>query len=230
MPMKTHSQNEGGPGETRGLLSCVSDGLCDVLLREELVMEAKGATSAMFPNSGGADSRTAAAIADALGWKLRSFYVDWTGPWVGDNQRRAAAETAERYCVSHEVLPLEPRMAYWHESLNKRSIAFQSSLMALFGAELAVRDGLSWIVTGDRPEVQGSGWLGAMQELLNVHRARSGIVIVAPVWDLSEDEVTAKAIELGVDLDSTWSCTVSAPHCGECGPCLRRKRQGIALW
>lgn len=50
------------------------------------------------------------------------------------------------------------------------------------------------------------------------------IITIAPLIDLKKEEVLKLAIELGVPLQYTWSCVLSAIEpCYSCSPCIDRK-------
>jgi 7-cyano-7-deazaguanine synthase len=51
------------------------------------------------------------------------------------------------------------------------------------------------------------------------------ISIQAPFSDMHKSDVIRKASELGVPLESTWSCYLDgAKHCGRCESCVNRKK------
>jgi 7-cyano-7-deazaguanine synthase len=51
------------------------------------------------------------------------------------------------------------------------------------------------------------------------------ITIQAPFSDMRKSDVIEKAAELGVPLESTWSCYLDdAKHCGKCESCINRKK------
>jgi 7-cyano-7-deazaguanine synthase in queuosine biosynthesis len=182
------------------------------------------AQEAVLLNSGGIDSRVAAAVLHEQGWTLHSLYHDWTGT---DEQRAASAATAEQYCTSHHVIAWpDPSWVVWVESLGKRALPHATFTTALLGAMYATKIGVLSVATGARRDSAFDGWRDAFQELLNSSRFFPDKLVVTPLWDLRDSEVTFIGRTGNVDLDSTWSCP-EAPQCGACASCRRRLEQGI---
>jgi 7-cyano-7-deazaguanine synthase in queuosine biosynthesis len=184
-------------------------------------------SQAVLLNSGGIDSRVAAAILHAQGWELHSIYNDWSGVKA---QEQAALQTALSYCVEHEVLRWpSPDWVIWDEKLRKRCLPHTTFHTAMIGAIRAVSLGITWIVSGARKESASDSFRDHFQGLLNDSKFYPEKVLVLPVWDLHRAEITFVGRTYGVDFDSTWSCPNGEQHCRECESCKRRAMEGIAL-
>jgi len=185
------------------------------------------AEKAVLLNSGGIDSRVSAAILADIGWELHSLFIDWN-PTSSIQSGICARNTADRYCASHTVFAWPMDWMTWYPQLRKSTTPYALLGTYSLAAPYAQHIGADYIASGIRKEVVTSAeWLDAMRTILNVNKFADSKVFLLPVYDLSNDEVTSKGRELGVDMDSTWSCTVS-PQCGECESCRRRK--GQSLW
>lgn len=183
---------------------------------------------AVLANSGGIDSRVAAAILRADGWRLHSVYHDWTQ--VGPVQGLAARATADAYCDSHEVVRWpNPEWVIWDENLRKWCLPHSTFHSAMLASMRAVSLGVQWVVTGARRESAEDSFRVHFQELLNASKFYPGKVLLLPLWDMAAQEVTFIGRAAGVDLDSTWSCPNADPHCGKCASCERRRKEGISL-
>lgn len=65
-------------------------------------------------------------------------------------------------------------------------------------------------------------WASAWQDLLDVQHA-GRVRLIAPLIDLTKQEVYAIAYERGVPLELTYSCEASAAPCGSCSSCADRR-------
>lgn len=179
-------------------------------------------------NSGGIDSRITAAMLHAQGWTIHSIYNDWTQL---EGQAKAAEKTADLYCVQHEVFhwPMPDWIEPYNEQLKKRCLPHTTFHTAMLGAIRAVTLGIYWIASGARIESATDDFKNTFQTLLNASKFYPDKLLILPLWDLKEIEITQLAAEYNVDLNSTWSCPNSDPHCGKCESCNRRIRQEILL-
>ena len=60
--------------------------------------------------------------------------------------------------------------------------------------------------------------------------SRSQVQVVAPLADLDKEEIVRRGLELGVPLESVWSCYEGErAMCGQCESCLRLKRAYAAV-
>lgn len=178
-------------------------------------------------NSGGIDSRVAAAMLRASGASVHSLFIDWN-PASSFEAGRAARGTADAYCAGHEVFRWPVDWRTWYPSLRKATTPYAFLGTLALGVQYAHHMGANFIASGVRREVHDADVLGIVADLLSANRFGTEKAFLAPVVNMSEADVTAKARELGVDLDSTWSCP-EAPQCGQCSSCQRRVREGVAL-
>lgn len=183
---------------------------------------------AVLLNSGGIDSRVSAAMLRASGdWEVHSLFIDWN-PTVRDAAGLAARITADTYCDHHEVFAWPVDWMTWYPNLRKSTTPYAHLGTFALAAPFAQHVGADYIVSGVRREVSmDPAWFDAMKVVLNGNAFAGGKVFLVPVYEMTNEEVTAKAAELGVDLATTYSCT-AWPACGECASCRRRAAEGLA--
>jgi 7-cyano-7-deazaguanine synthase len=69
-----------------------------------------------------------------------------------------------------------------------------------------------------------------VEQLCNLANEDVGVKVIAPLLQLTKKEVMARAIELGVNIDETWSCYAANPMTGEpCGSCNSCKLREDAI-
>ena len=69
-----------------------------------------------------------------------------------------------------------------------------------------------------------------VEQLCNLANEDVGVKVIAPLLQLTKKEVMARAIELGVNIDETWSCYAPDPMTGEpCGSCNSCKLREEAI-
>jgi len=178
-------------------------------------------------NSGGIDSRVSAAILANIGWDIHSLFLDWN-PASLPGMSLASAETASLYCVDHTVFEYTLDLTVWLPTLRKKAMPFTSMTSTVIGAQFAYSKGISYVANGSRRECnRDPEWVRKLSEVINGNSfIEDGINLIFPVLDMTNDEVTARGRELGVDLESTWSCP-NDPPCGQCESCVRREEQGL---
>jgi 7-cyano-7-deazaguanine synthase in queuosine biosynthesis len=179
-------------------------------------------------NSGGIDSRVSAAMLVVSGMEPHSLFIDWNPP-VSSDAGAAARRTADTYCASHEVFAWPVDWRAWYPTLLKRTTPYANIGCLTLGVQYAQHLETEFVASGIRREVHASDdWLEAFQVILNLNTFAGGKALLRPVYEMSAAEVSVKARELGVDMDSTWSCWDS-PQCGECSSCRRRVAEGLWL-
>jgi 7-cyano-7-deazaguanine synthase in queuosine biosynthesis len=158
-----------------------------------------------------------------------SLYVDWN-PRNSGAARAAAAITAEKYCADHEILPWGANWIAYLPRLRGWGHPYTNILGLTIGAAYARYREASAVASGVRPESSnGPRWRAAMNELLHASALSGSLDLLLPVYDLTDNAIIANAIALGVDLDTTHSCSQSEPPCGRCRSCQRHARAVAAL-
>ncbi len=73
------------------------------------------------------------------------------------------------------------------------------------------------------------GFVMAMEEAGNEALGAPRISLLAPLIGMPKARIVEMGRELGVPLESTFSCytPVEGAHCGACGACLERSRAGL---
>jgi 7-cyano-7-deazaguanine synthase in queuosine biosynthesis len=180
-------------------------------------------------NSGGIDSRVAAAMLVVSGMEVHSLTIDWN-PGARERVLRAARLTADSYCASHFEFAYSVDWMTWSDKLGRVRMPFAVLAAVALGAQYAVTLGpdVTWLATGRRyqsVEVPGSS-TEEMNRVLTQSRLSQTLVLLNPVFDFSDSRVDEKAAELGVDLTTTVSC-LAAEECGTCVSCQRRRRFGL---
>ena len=177
-------------------------------------------------NSGGIDSRVSAALLKAAGLTVHSLYVDWNprNAWAA---KAAAQVTADTYCTSHEVLPWG---ADWMSPMSFGGIGmpFTAGLGLAVGAACACYRHATAVASGLLSREAAPGWRDTAQALLRGSVFSGTFDLLLPVWSMSEADVAATAVRLGVDLATTYSCNEAEEPCGRCVHCPRHER-AIAL-
>jgi 7-cyano-7-deazaguanine synthase in queuosine biosynthesis len=178
-------------------------------------------------NSGGIDSRVAAAMLVASGMEPHSLTLDWN-PVARDRVLAAAQTTADAYCASHLVFAYPVDWMLHSDKLGRPRMPYTVHVAVALGAQYALHVDTLYVATGGRKvSVRNPAtWHENMQSALNQSRLSPELIVLTPVFELGDSAVTAKAAELGVDLTTTWSCSLD-PACGTCVSCLRREREGV---
>jgi 7-cyano-7-deazaguanine synthase in queuosine biosynthesis len=178
-------------------------------------------------NSGGIDSRVSAAMLFDIGWDVHSLFLDWN-PASLPGMANAALATADSYCASHTVFKYPADFTVWLPPLRKRTMSFASLATTIIGIQFAYSEKISYVANGSRRECnRDREWVQKLSDIVNGNAfIEDGINLIFPVLNMNNDEVTARGRELGVDLESTWSCP-NDPPCGQCESCVRRQEQGL---
>jgi 7-cyano-7-deazaguanine synthase in queuosine biosynthesis len=183
-------------------------------------------TKAVLLNSGGIDSRVLAAMLDVNDWEVHSLFIDWNvrlRPKGGE----AAKETADLYCASHTVLPYGADWAAWNEVVQKHTTNYATMTSTMLGLQYAACIDADWVFNGSRKEVSDDpDFVGKFNELVNSNTLQGNRVLSFPLWDMTGSDVSEKAASLGVDLTTTYSCSVYPPDM-TCKSCRRRERHGL---
>lgn len=184
-------------------------------------------TEVVLLNSGGIDSRVAAAMLKAAGMTVHSLTLDWNFD-ARDRSLTAAKLTADLYCETHFVFTYPVDWRRWNEKLGKRSMPYTASTLHALAAQYSAQIDTPWIASGIRAEITDdpSHWRDRVMGGINTTGPSAKVVILAPLFDMKPVDVTAKALELGVDLTTTWSCTEPVA-CETCSSCKRRRSQNL---
>jgi len=183
-------------------------------------------TTVVLLNSGGVDSRVVAAMLKASDMEIHSLFIDWHFG-VSAEAGAAAKLTADTYAVDHEVIRFPLDWTRWHDRLGRRWFPFTGPTAIAIGSSYAGFMEAEWLAVGVRREsYTDHTWPEAAQRLLATSGITKPIALLLPVYDMDDAQVAAKGVELGVDMDTTWTCTAS-PQCGTCRGCRRRRDQGL---
>jgi 7-cyano-7-deazaguanine synthase in queuosine biosynthesis len=161
------------------------------------------------------------------GMAVHSLFLDWTPGPARFRLTAAARRTADLYATTHVEFAYPVDWMKRSEQLGRVRMPFTVFAAVALGAQYAASLDVLWLATGRR---RGSveapdGSTDQMQQVLNQSRISEKLVLLAPVFDLDDDGVDAKAKELGVDLAGSASCLEPTP-CGACLDCRRRRRFG----
>lgn len=179
-------------------------------------------------NSGGIDSRVSAAMLVASGMEPHSLTLDWN-PAARDRVLAAAQVTADTYCVDHLVFAYPVDWMRHSEQLGRIRMPYAVHAAVALGAQYALQVDAMYVATGGRKSSvrDPASWHEVMQSALNQSLLSPELIVLTPVFELGDHAVTEKAIELGVDLSTTWSCLAGNEACKTCLSCLRRQKEGI---
>lgn len=180
--------------------------------------------------SGGVDSTVLATMAHQKGVLhslLHFSYMQPSAPY----EYRAASEWARKHSVEMlRLMPtirgMDPMNASTGEP-GSRMIPGRNLIMLALAANYAASQGIDEVWYGptkDDWEDYPDCTPGFVSNLCNLVEQDTGVRIVAPLINLQKTEVITRAIELGIDLNTTWSCysAESGKPCGTCNSCVLR--------
>jgi len=198
--------------------------------------------------SGGLDSATAAALAQAEGYRVIGLSFDY-----GQRHRRelqAAAAVAQTLGLA-EHQSIQVNLAAWGGSaltdtamdvpnegvqegvIPSTYVPGRNTVFIAIGLSLAEARGAERLVLGVNA-VDYSGYpdcrpdyLGAFQTLADLAskagREGHGTQLWAPLVEWSKTKIVEEALRLGVPIDQTWSCYSGGEQpCGVCDSCRIR--------
>ena len=198
--------------------------------------------------SGGLDSATAAALAQAEGYRVIGLSFDY-----GQRHRRelqAAAAVAQTLGLA-EHQTIQVNLAAWGGSaltdtamdvpnegvqegvIPSTYVPGRNTVFIAIGLSLAEARGAERLVLGVNA-VDYSGYpdcrpdyLGAFQTLADLAskagREGHGTQLWAPLVEWSKTKIVEEAVRLGVPIDQTWSCYSGGEQpCGVCDSCRIR--------
>lgn len=179
---------------------------------------------AILLNSGGIDSRVCAAMLVEQGWTVHSLLIDWNvrgRPAIPE----AAKRTADLYCASHEVMTPDRDWACPNPRQNgKLTSQYATLTTTMLGLQYAafIGDHVEYVVNGSRAEGAGlEDYPGKVREIVAANRIQTPRVVLYPLWEMSCGQVADEGRLRGVELETTYSCSVF-PACGTCTSCIRR--------
>lgn len=193
--------------------------------------------------SGGIDSTVLATMAHNEGRLHSLLHFTYSQPSAPYEYRTSAAWARAHKVPLERLLPtlhgIGPMQAAPGEP-GSRMIPGRNLIMLSLALNYAAAQGVSEIWYGptrddweDYPDCRP----GFVNDLCALAEADTGVRVVAPLLGFLKAEVIAEAMELGIDLDATWSCyaaqgwvvreshhcpTTGAP-CGTCNSCLLRQ-------
>ena len=214
----------------------------------ETVPSTEALPTAIALLSGGLDSATAAALAQAEGYRVIGLSFDY-----GQRHRRelqAAAAVAEAIGLA-EHHSISVNLAAWGGSaltdtamevpnegvqegvIPSTYVPGRNTVFIAIGLSLAEARGAERLVLGVNA-VDYSGYpdcrpdyLGAFQTLADLAskagREGHGTQLWAPLVEWSKTKIVQEALRLGVPIEQTWSCYSGGEHpCGVCDSCRIR--------
>lgn len=207
--------------------------------------------------SGGLDSSVALAVARASGTIDLGLFLDY-GQRASVREEAAARAVARHFGVAlrTETIPLLARMggALTHrgpvpllrpEDLGDTRLLAETAAAVwvpnrnglFINVAAAIADDLAGgeiIVGFNREEAatfpdNSAAFVQAANHFLT-YSCQSGVKVSAPLAELDKDEIVRRGLNLGVPLESIWSCYEGAAEmCGECESCQRLKRAYAAV-
>ena len=214
----------------------------------ETVPSTEALPTAIALLSGGLDSATAAALAQAEGYRVIGLSFDY-----GQRHRRelqAAATVAQALGLA-EHHSISVNLAAWGGSaltdtamevpnagvqdgvIPSTYVPGRNTVFISIGLSLAEARGAERLVLGVNA-VDYSGYpdcrpdyLGAFQTLADLAskagREGHGTQLWAPLVEWSKTKIVQEALRLGVPIEQTWSCYSGGEHpCGVCDSCRIR--------
>jgi len=198
--------------------------------------------------SGGLDSATAAALAQAEGYRVIGLSFDYGQRHRRELQAAAAVAQALGLAEHHSI---SVNLAAWGGSaltdtamevpnagvqngvIPSTYVPGRNTVFISIGLSLAEARGAERLVLGVNA-VDYSGYpdcrpdyLGAFQTLADLAskagREGHGTQLWAPLVEWSKTKIVQEALRLGVPIEQTWSCYSGGEHpCGVCDSCRIR--------
>lgn len=186
--------------------------------------------------SGGPDSKT--LLNEVLrqnvpqGISTEALFINFGQPYLLQELLSARNVAAERKIKLHEVLV--PGLSHAFIGAGEFGyIIFRNVIEASYGiaASFARYHGMDTLYHANiKEDVDDLPWLPdfftKFGDMVNAIKdpSKGELTIQSPYLAVPKGEVFERALEMNVDLSSSWSCLRSGEvHCGECRSCLRRK-------
>jgi 7-cyano-7-deazaguanine synthase len=179
-------------------------------------------------NSGGLDSRVSAAILSSSGMTVHSLFIDWI-PDAREAVMAASQRTADLFCESHLVFPFPFDWGIYIDNIGRKAMPYTYVTSLALAATYAHSRGIDFIASGlsDYSSFKEDSWVGKYQDVFNSDAPCGGKTILLPVFRMNTEEVVSRGIELGAEIETTYSCLASIPPCGTCFSCKRRAGVGL---
>jgi len=214
----------------------------------ETVPSTEALPTAIALLSGGLDSATAAALAQAEGYRVIGLSFDYGQRHRRELQAAAAVAHALGLAEHHSI---SVNLAAWGGSaltdtamevpnagvqdgvIPSTYVPGRNTVFISIGLSLAEARGAERLVLGVNA-VDYSGYpdcrpdyLGAFQTLADLAskagREGHGTQLWAPLVEWSKTKIVQEALRLGVPIEQTWSCYSGGEHpCGVCDSCRIR--------
>ena len=214
----------------------------------ETVPSTEALPTAIALLSGGLDSATAAALAQAEGYRVIGLSFDYGQRHRRELQAAAAVAQALGLAEHHSI---SVNLAAWGGSaltdtamevpntgvqdgvIPSTYVPGRNTVFIAIGLSLAEARGAERLVLGVNA-VDYSGYpdcrpdyLGAFQTLADLAskagREGHGTQLWAPLVEWSKTKIVQEALRLGVPIEQTWSCYSGGEHpCGVCDSCRIR--------
>ena len=214
----------------------------------ETVPSTEALPTAIALLSGGLDSATAAALAQAEGYRVIGLSFDYGQRHRRELQAAAAVAQALGLAEHHSI---NVNLAAWGGSaltdtamevpnagvqggvIPSTYVPGRNTVFISIGLSLAEARGAERLVLGVNA-VDYSGYpdcrpdyLGAFQTLADLAskagREGHGTQLWAPLVEWSKTKIVQEALRLGVPIEQTWSCYSGGEHpCGVCDSCRIR--------
>lgn len=198
--------------------------------------------------SGGLDSVVAAHQLKAKNVETIAFSISSTINGRGTRELKFARATAKALGMKHIVLDMNElgkcfrdnntvhavggSAGDWIQCLcgKQRSAHFGVHVMITAAMMAAMEHQCSSVVWGlhkddlkEQTDDSVMEIIGHFNRLAELHAGRSATEIELPFIHLTKAQVARLGVELGVDLDQTYSCSAGKPvPCGECEQCQKR--------
>ncbi|MFW0155971.1 7-cyano-7-deazaguanine synthase [Rothia sp. P6271] len=185
--------------------------------------------------SGGPDSTS--LLYDLLdqGHEVITFTFN-AGEFEAEAERRHAKATAEKLGVENHFVDILPTLqALYNDSapVVMRKVVFNtvkpfgSGIAIALAASAAICKGAEKLYyavhKGDSYPDNKPQYFELLSKAITMEQGGKKFEVVAPYLEMSKAEVMQRGIDLGMDVDATWSCAVSSSaECGACEPCKDR--------
>jgi 7-cyano-7-deazaguanine synthase len=171
--------------------------------------------------SGGIDSATLVASLVEQGAPVRGLFVDH-GQAAAENETASAKAVAEHYDIHLDAITVGGLAFGQGEIRGRNAFLLHTGL-------LAVAPGATVLLMGIHG---GTTYVDCSEPFLQIERRSfdlhtgGEVQIAAPFLGMTKGDVLQVARDLGVPLDSTYSCECGGEPCGACLSCLDRAHLG----
>ncbi|MBM7050418.1 7-cyano-7-deazaguanine synthase [Rothia sp. ZJ1223] len=158
------------------------------------------------------------------------------GEFEAEAERHYAQETAAKLGVENHFVNILPALQALYGDpapVVMRKVVFNtvkpfgSGIAIALAASAAICQGAEKLYyavhKGDAYPDNNTEYFNLLSEAITMEQGGKKFEVVAPYLEMTKAEVMQRGVNLGMDIDATWSCAVSSTsECCVCEPCKDR--------